>query len=138
MRTQYLPCIIFSVDLASNSETSNTNSRLLAENDMVNMDIAFDKVVGVYNGSMETSYIVTDQSKFKQIIGMAREFQQESILLRDNENNCTLQFLSNPESTKFLSIGKLEAIHETEACELFIKGGSYTYSPKLRQYFTCR
>lgn len=136
MRTQYLPCIIFSVDRSNNSQQSNEHNRRLAENDMVSMDIAFDKVVGVYNGVMESSYIVTDMSKVKQIIGMAKEFQQESVLLRDNENNCTLQFLSKFRNC--ISIGKLEAIHEVEACELFIKGGSYTYSPSLKQYFTCR
>lgn len=137
MRAQYLPCIIFSVDLSTNSQANNEHNRRLAENDMVNMSIAFDKVVGVYNGSLETSYVVTNQDKFKQVIGMARDFQQESILLRDNENNCTLQFLSKPKRD-WLSLGKLEVINETEACKIFIEGGSYTYSPSLKQYFTCR
>jgi hypothetical protein len=110
-------------------------NKRIAENAMQSMNMPYEKLVGVYNGKLETSYMVSDLNFVLTCLGIAKEFNQESVLLRDNENNCTLKFLSD---NSFQPIGKLEAIYETEACAIFRQGGSYTYSPRLKQYFTCR
>ena len=135
MKAQYLPCIIFSVESSDLSTPENAMNKRIAENAMTNMGMEFEKLVGVYNGVLETSYLITDMNFLLTAMGIAKEFNQESVLLRDNENNCTLKYLSNNE---LQPIGKLESIHETEACEIFIQGGSYTYKPSTKQYFTCR
>lgn len=135
MRAQYLPCIIFSVESSTLSKPENAMNKRIAENAMVNMGIQFEKLVGSYNGGLETSYMVTDLSFLLTCLGIAKEFNQESVLLRDNENNCTLKFLSD---NSLQPIGKMEAIHETEACSILRQGGSYTYKPSIKQYFTCR
>jgi hypothetical protein len=103
---------------------------MIAENDMHRMGISFEKLLGVYLGNEETSYLVTDMTKIKQVIGMAREYNQESILLRDNENNCTLKFLSNND---LIPIGQLKQVSVDAA----LKSDSYTYSYSLKSYFVC-
>ena len=136
MRTQYTPCIIFSVERHDLNHSQNVLNVRQAEQDMNTMGIKFERLLGVYKGSEEVSLMVTDMSHVRTIIGMAKEFNQESILLRDNENNCTLQYLSKPNwdmSNRFESIGKLKQVGVDEA----LQSDSYTYSYRLKSYFVC-
>ena len=130
MRAQYKPCIIFSVDVGDYDHKVNVMARYQAENDMIRMGIKFETVLGVYNGIEETSYIVTDMSKVPIILGMAKEFYQESVLLRDNENNCTLKFF---DGRPMQSIGKLNEVSVEQA----MASNAYTYSYSLKKYFVC-
>ena len=130
MRAQYKPCIIFSVDKVDLDHKHNVMARIQAENDMIRMGIKFEVVLGVYQGNEETSYIVTDMSKAKAVIGMALDFNQDSILLRDNENNCTLKFF---DGRPMQSIGKLNEVSVDQA----MASNAYTYSYSLKKYFVC-
>lgn len=130
MRAQYKPCIIFSVDKADYDHKHNVMARIQACNDMHRMGIKFEVVLGVYQGDEETSYIVTDMSKVPIILGMAKKFSQESVLLRDNENNCTLKFF---DGRPMQSIGKLNEVSVEQA----MASNAYTYSYSLKKYFVC-
>lgn len=130
MRTQFKPCIIFSVEKSTLSFQANAHNRAMAENDMKNMGIHFEKVLGVYQGSEEFSYIVTDMSKVQLILGMAKVYDQDSVLLRDNENRCHLKFFDG-RSPEY--IGFMRQVTQEEA----LKSDAYTYSPSLNNYFKC-
>jgi len=131
MKTPFIPCIIFSVEKSTNNNFVNGTNKRITEASLSAMKISYEKVLGNYQGTEEMSYIVTDMTKLDVIIGIAREFDQESILLRNEDNDCKLYFL---ESKQYQPIGKLEAVTVTEA----LNNDSYTYSPRLNQYFICR
>ena len=128
MRTQYKPMVIFSVERHDLSYGVNVRNKLQVESEMRAMGIDFERVLGVYKGNEETSYIVTDMDKLPIIVGMAKEHNQESILLRDNENKCVLAFFNGEKS---MSIGKMTQVSVDEA----LLSDCYTYSYSLKQYF---
>lgn len=130
MRAQYIPCIIFSVDQADLDHKHNVMAQKQVENDLRAMGINYERMLGVYQGNEETSYLVTDMSAVSIILGIAREFNQDSILLRDNENNASLKFF---DGRQILPLGKLNAVSIDEA----VKSDAYTYSYRLKQYFVC-
>jgi hypothetical protein len=103
------------------------------ENDMTRLGMTFEKVLGVYQGSEEISYIVSDLNLIRvgQVIGMAKTLDQDSILLRDNENNCHLKFFDGRE---IMPIGKMTEVLQSEA----LSSEAYTYSPRLKTYFVCK
>lgn len=124
---------MFSAYKASNDLPTNQMNARQAENDMFRLGIKFEKVLGVYQGSEEISYMITDLNliKVQHLRGMAKHFDQDSILLRDNENKCHLQYF---DGRPMQSIGRLEMVEQDEA----FKGNAYTYSPRLKQYFVCK
>lgn len=130
MRMQYRPCVIFSVDRADLSKSQNGHNRFVAENEMKRMGIHYEKVLGVYQGNEEFSYIVTQMDKVKQIHGMAKEYNQECIMTRDNENKCNLVYFDGRPS---MYLGKLKQVSQAEA----LANDAYTYSPSLGNYFMC-
>lgn len=130
MRMQYRPCVIFSVDRSERSEAANAHARKIAEHDMRSLGIHFEKVLGVYQGQEEYSYIVTQMDKVGLIRGMAKEFDQECIMTRDNENKCNLIYFDGRPP---LYLGKLKQVSQAEA----LANDAYTYSPSLKNYFMC-
>lgn len=130
MKTQYVPCIIFSVDQSSQPSITNSINRAVVERDMIAMGIDFEKVLGVYDNVEEFSYIVTSLEHTSVILGIAKEYNQDSVLLRNNENKCHLKFFDGREP---LYLGYLKQVDFEEA----MKSDAYTYSPKLKTYFKC-
>jgi hypothetical protein len=130
---QYLPIIMFSAYRSGQTLAQNQLAARHAENDMTRMNIQFEKVLGVYQGSEEISYIVTGLNflTVPRVIGMAKVLEQDSILLRDNENKCHLKYFDGRPS---LDIGEMVQVTQSEAFE----NDSYTYSPRLKQYFICK
>jgi hypothetical protein len=128
---QYVPCIIFSVSKSNLTDLENNRRSRIAENDLHRMNVSYTKVLGMYQGSSEWSYLVTDMTAVSLVIGMAKEYDQDSILLRDNENNCTLKYF---DGRPMESIGKLERVDVLEA----FNGTAYTYNPITKQYFMCK
>lgn len=127
MRMQYKPIIIFSVDKSSLVAMTNAMNRRIVERDMAMLGISFEKVLGCYEGTEEWSYIV--DGKHAEIVrGMAKQYEQDCILLRDNENKCTLQYFDG-RSPQF--IGELVAVPQ----EIALSAGAYTYNKRLDQYF---
>lgn len=131
MRAQYLPLVIFSVDKSNLSSIENSMRQRQVENDMHHLGIHYTKVLGSYKGSEEMSYMVTDMTKIELIRGIAKVFEQESILLRDNENRVTLQYFNGQPSE---SIGFLENVMVDEA----LTHDSWTYIPTTKQYYVVK
>jgi len=124
---------MFSAYKANQTLAQNQLAARHAENDMTRMNIQFEKVLGVYQGSEEISYLVTGLNLIVvgKIIGMAKVLEQDSILLRDNENNCHLKFFDN---RPMLPIGRMVEVPQSEA----LSSEAYTYSPRLKTYFVCK
>src|ERR1019366_3210105 len=64
----------------------------------------FKKVLGSYKGTLEDSYMVlaNEDKALNEVIILAKEFNQESILVVDENRLATLQFLSSPSNTTIL------------------------------------
>lgn len=127
MRMQYKPIIIFSVDRTTSSGFENAMNRRIAERDMAMMGIQFERVLGAYEGAEEWSYIV-DGKHAELIRGIAKHYNQDSILLRDNENQCNLQYF---DGRPLQFIGELKQVSQ----EIALASGCYTYNRRLDQYF---
>ena len=69
---------------------------------------------------------------FKTCFEIAKIFDQESVLTRDNENNARLVYLDNSRPPERL--GKLIKVSESEA----LLSDSYTYVPSLNEYYTTK
>ena len=130
MRANYQPCIIFSVDKAGQDKYETYTGRTWAKTVMRNLGIKFEEVLGVYQGQEEMSFIVTDMQYLSVILGLAKEFDQDSVLLRDNENFCHLKFFDGRD---MMPLGYLKEVTEKEAKA----SDAYTYSPSLNAYFRC-
>lgn len=133
MRMQYLPMIMFSAYKSDQTLPVNQLAARHIENDMTRLGIKFEKVLGVYQGAEEISYIVTDLNLIRvgQLTGMAKVLDQDSILLRDNEGVCHLKYF---DGRAMLKLGKMVEVDQSEA----LKSDCYTYSPRLKTYFVCK
>jgi len=93
--------------------------------------IPFLEVEGFYKGDSEKSLMVLTSGEFafKTCFELARIFNQESVLTRDNENNARLVYLNNSQPP--LRLGKLIQVSEVEARSQ----DSFTYVPKTNEYY---
>lgn len=130
MGMQYRPALVFSVERTYRGKLGNMMVRQQAENDMRRMGIQFERVLGVYQGVEEYSYIVTQTDKFGLVRGIAKEFDQECIMTRDNENMCYLEYFDGRPKFK---LGYLKQVTQAEA----LADDAYTFSPRLNAYFKC-
>jgi len=76
----------------------------------------FKEVLGSYKGVLEKSYMVIakEDKALEQVMGLAEQFNQESVLIVDENRKATLKFVDGGELDKtelgnFVSISALEA-----------------------------
>ena len=133
MRNQYLPCMIFSVYKSDKPLVLNQHNTKLVEHELKRLGYSYEKVLGVYQGNEEISCIVTgiNLKVVSKVLSLAKGFEQDSILLRDNENTCHLKFFDGREPLK---IGKMNEV----SVETAMESDAYTYSPRLKRYFVCQ
>jgi hypothetical protein len=86
--------------------------------------------IGSYNGETEDSYIVP-MSEHGKVMELAREYNQESVLIRYADGECYLYFLDDG---SMVELGKLVPVSEGEAKE----SDSYTYRPDLGTYYVTK
>lgn len=132
MRARYTDLIIMSAELSTLSKEENAKRTKQLDHMLTVQGITHSKVLGMYNGSQETSFMVliTSSDVRDFVINLGKFFEQESILDRDSENNARLIFLDN--SRPPLNLGKLVQVSQAEA----FSTGSYTYEPIKGQYYT--
>lgn len=89
------PFMVVSVDKAENSAALNEERQQLFELQLNARSLPFKKVIGVYNGDRETSYIVlnANEGDSDKILPLARRYGQESVLSVDFNRFATLLFL---------------------------------------------
>lgn len=121
-----------SSELSTLSKEENAKRTKQLDHMLTVQGITHSKVLGMYNGSQETSFMVfiTSSDVREFVINLGKFFEQESILDRDAENNARLVFLDN--SRPPLNLGKLVQVSQAEA----FSTGSYTYEPTKGQYYT--
>ena len=89
-------------------------------------------VMGCYKGDRELSIRVEARS-YNHILNMAHEYDQESILLVDDDKNAYLIYLAKP--TEKVMIGKMVEIDEDE---LYHGLENWTYDQVENKYYTVR
>lgn len=132
MRSRYTDLIIMSAELSTLSKEENIKRTKQLDHMLTVQGITHSKVLGMYNGYQETSFMVliTSSDVREFVINLGKFFEQESILDRDSENNAHLVFLDN--SRPPMNLGKLVQVSQSEA----FTNGSYTYEPTKGQYYT--
>jgi hypothetical protein len=105
--------VLFSIERPNNKNDSykpDTGLRL--------SKYGFKQVIGSYNGQTEDSYMVlaNEDDALNEVIAIAKEFNQESILVVDENRIATLQFLTSPANATIL--GSWTPIEALEAQSL--------------------
>lgn len=133
-RTNYKELVIFSAFRGNKSHEQNEKNHRAAMLGLEVDKIPFTEVIGMYKGESEKSLMVLTSGDFafKTCFEIAKIFDQESVLTRDNENNARLVYLDNSRPPERL--GKLIKVSESEA----ILSDSYTYVPSLNEYYTTK
>jgi hypothetical protein len=121
-QNQFTPIII----LALNSGSKVSDIEALKSK---GLDV-FIHCIGSYKGVTEDSYIIP-MSEHRRALELAREFKQESVLLRYADGEVFLYYLEDGD----LSIlGRLEPVSGSEARES--KG--FTYRPDIDTYYVAK
>lgn len=132
MRTQYKTIVIMSVYQSGLEATYNAMNHVTFKNTLSELGIlTFKEVIGSYKGVMEMSLMVEVKSDvvFKVLLDIAKKFNQESILYRDNENNAELIMIND--SLDRVYLGKLEQVSE----EIARAGDAFTFEPESKTYY---
>ena len=135
MRDQKTPVIIFSVDRASREPKINIEARTDAELTLHSSGIQFTRVLGSYKGDLEHSYMV-HAKHFDAIKELAKTFNQESILILDNERRASLVYTDGTliDGHDYTKIGQFKAVDERTAKA----GDAWTYRANINQYYVVR
>lgn len=85
---------------------------------------------GVWNGESEKSYAVffNGPQQLQTLIHVAKDYNQDAILIVDSERQSKAMFLKTGEQTK---VGRFGPVSKAEA----LLGGNYTYVPVMDTYF---
>lgn len=104
-------------------------------------DGRFKELEGCYKGVVENSYLVTvpewtidGLQRLDKVIDLARQFNQESILLVSQKREASLLYLHDNQPEKLVKIGDFEAITQWEAREL----DSWTFDRVANQFWAVR
>ena len=111
--------------LALNLDTQKEEEKALTD-----AGLKFKPLMGVYKGQSERSYLVPlTVHNTGLVFGLARKYNQESILISDIDRSTKLVYLKGHGSEE--SIGVLTHVSEGKAKS----HDGYTYDPKSNQYW---
>ena len=124
------PFIIFSVERHNMSEQANRHNTAYAESLLIDEDLDYLPVQGMYLGVPENSFIVFSQDAFDMIRGIAKEFDQESILMADENGESELVYLTDGHTEP---IGRFTEMPENADLTRFV-----AYSVINEKVYTCQ
>ncbi|MGL4353237.1 MAG: DUF3293 domain-containing protein [Aeromonas popoffii] len=103
-------------------------------------DLEFITCVGVYKGESEISLAVPCNHKhhLSQLIELAQEFEQESILAINNETNKAVLHYVDHKVRLTQSIVELGKWTKTTWNDCKYNHDNYTYFPEANVYYVCR
>jgi len=130
MTNQYATLVIFSVYRSQLNETDNIQSTELIKDWMRINDIDYQVLNGVYKGIEETSFAVSAKHQ-RAIEIIARDFDQESILIRHNDLHSELKTLKD---NKIVALGKWTEVPRHEA----LQTDAYTLERETDRYFVVK
>lgn len=130
MRVQ--PIIIFSVFNFNTSMLENNINHRLAKALLKNEGMIVSEVLGNYMGYEEKSLMIVNPSELDKlvILRLASQYLQQSILVRNQYNECHLEFL---DGSRDLNLGFMRAVSAFEASQQ----NSWTYNPVNEQHYIC-
>lgn len=92
-------------------------------------------VIGQYKGSVEASFLVVLSSEIheqaeqiEELLSIAKDFEQESVLVSDRYRMCKLLYTDGDSA----EIGQLREVSRKQASEL----DNWTYCPKMDTFFS--
>lgn len=94
-KIDYTKVLILSAELDTNTFKGNEDRTRHLKTSMDELDIHYTQGVGVYKGSVETSFVVTPRCPVEHelVLAMAfKTFNQESVLFQDNDGESYLIF----------------------------------------------
>lgn len=124
MKTLFLSAELSTLDSAENNRRSNI---LLGH--LQQKGYNFKPLVGVYKGTKEKSFAVeVDTRQLVDLLMVAKGFTQESVLIVDEKNKATLNFIGDKKKVK---LGTFK-IATKEVAE---KHENYSFDPSTGRYF---
>lgn len=120
--------VIFSVEQTGVTDEQNSARVDMMPKVLRTKNIPFKKVIGYYFGTKEFSFIIP-LADLPSVFSFIKLFKQESILIVDEDRDCTLKFLNDDISN--IRLGKLLNVTQDEA----IKRDCYTYDYNNGNYF---
>ena len=100
---------------------------------LLDAGLVFKALTGSYKGVQERSYLVlthTDEA-YRAALNLAKECNQESVLLLDEDRNAKLMYLDDMHQ---IEIGVLTPVSKDEA----LKQDAWTYAHDLNQFYICK
>jgi hypothetical protein len=93
------------------SETDNKEFQSYIESLL--SEYGFKRLIGSYNGVLEQSYLVvaSEDSALDLVLGLAKNFKQESVLIVDEERKAVLKYIDSNETVhlgQFVSVNAIE------------------------------
>ena len=105
MRSQYRPFIVFSSDRHDLSQGDNTQNYVEALYQLESNGIGYRRLKGVYKGQEGRSFMLELNDKNLSFAkDMAGKFNQECILVMDNEGRGILDYGDKQENIGFLQV----------------------------------
>lgn len=105
------PVVILSAESTKISDDANNQRTTILESLLLDLNLAFNRALGVYNGNSEASFVVlvNSEEEIEALKGFAfKNFDQESILLQDANQEASLLF-ANGTSER---LGRLTQVSE--------------------------
>ncbi len=117
MRARNPKCIIMSAEYYTESEESNKERTSDLYDLIRDSGMGFKMVVGSYKGVMEQSFLVvySNDQELALLNNFAKSFQQESILVLDEDRNASLMYCKD---RKIEALGRLREVTKEKAREL--------------------
>lgn len=121
--------IFLSAELSTLDRAENVRRTAILSGHLIMKGYNFRPLTGYYKGQKEQSFAVEVNGKeLVELINLAKNFTQESVLIVDEKNGASLAFLS---TNKKMKIGKFK-IASREVAE---KQDNYSFDPSTGRYY---
>lgn len=130
MQQQYPIALLFSVFKGNRRKSDNVMCHIAAYDELVRNGVPFKEVSGMYKNESELSFIVFGDKAVQTGMVIAKSFNQESVLLLDQDRNATLIDCKTDTSTP---LGRFKAVHESIAK----RSTGWTFDNVTKQFFIC-
>ena len=128
MKPQLKPIVILSACRGEYHHEDNVNHDTLIY-EIQSLGIACSGVLGVYQGKAEKSVLCTISSsdEITSLIALAERFNQESILMADEERDAVLYFLSDKTHLYLGKLGSVDSVDGVDNYTIVTIHGEETY-----------
>jgi hypothetical protein len=126
MKTTLQPFALFSAERSNKTFAENTDNTCAVACELVHRDIPFKVVIGCYKGVKELTFLVHGDN-YQVAYELAKRYEQESILVVDENRNATLGYLD----------GRPDERYKWAEASPNNLGDAYTLDPETGIYWKC-